>query len=92
MTNGFDLNEEDLLANYREARDTEIQRLLDQYGSSLSEVRELYPKLTETIAKRQATTFPSQALFFTSTEAHELNGENRLLNQLSDSDGKAKRK
>jgi len=71
--NGFNLNEEDLLTKYRRAKDLQIERLLSQYGTSLADVREMYPQLTEAISQRQlTTTFPTQPLFFTASEAAEM--------------------
>ncbi|MCJ7611255.1 MAG: hypothetical protein MUP19_03255, partial [Candidatus Aminicenantes bacterium] len=62
-----------LLQNYQESKDIEIERLLGQYGSSLKDMRELYPQLTETIKQRQLTTaFPTQPLFFTPSEAAQM--------------------
>jgi hypothetical protein len=70
----INLDEQSLLEQYREAKDTEIERLLSQYGSSLKEVREMYPQLTGTIKQRQLTTvFPTQPLFFTPSEAAQMN-------------------
>jgi hypothetical protein len=69
----IDLNETDLLRQFREAKDVEIERLLDQYGTSLKETREMYPQLTEAVSQRQLTTaFPTQPLFFTPSEAQEM--------------------
>lgn len=69
----IDLKAEDLLSQYRETKDIEIERLLSQYGSSLKEVREMYPQLTETVKQRQLTTaFPTQPLFFTPSEAQDM--------------------
>jgi len=69
----FALEEETLLSQYREAKDIEIERLLSQYGTSLSDMRELYPQLTETIKQRQLTTaFPDMPLFFTPSEAQQM--------------------
>jgi len=71
--NGFTLNEGELLKKYGQTKQLEIERLLSQYGTSLKDMRELYPQLTETIAQRRLTTaFPTQPLFFTSYEAAEM--------------------
>lgn len=73
MSNNFDINEEELLRRLREAKDVEIERLLTQYGTSLKDVREMFPQLTSAIKQRQlTTTFPTQPLFFTASEATEL--------------------
>lgn len=69
----IDLREEDLLRQYAQSKQLEIERLLDQYGTSLKDMREMYPQLTETITEqRRATTFPTQPLFFTPSEAGEM--------------------
>jgi hypothetical protein len=69
----IDIDEENLLRQYAQAKDTEIGRLLEQYGSSLKEVREMYPQLTGAISQRQLTTaFPTQPLFFTPSEAQDM--------------------
>ena len=73
MSNNFNIDEKLLLQQYRQAKDTEIKRLLTQYGSSLSQVREMYPQLQTAIKQRQLmATFPTQSLFFTATEAQDL--------------------
>ena len=73
MTNGFTLDEERLLGTYRQSKDLQIRRLLAQYGTSLSEVREMYPQLTTAIAQRRlTTTFPTQPMFFTPGEAAQM--------------------
>jgi hypothetical protein len=67
------LDEAQLLKQFREAKDVEIERLLSQYSTSLSDVREMYPQLTGAISQRQLTTaFPTQPLFFTPSEAMEM--------------------
>jgi len=71
--NGFTLNEEDLLKKFRKSKDLEIERLLTQYGTSLADVREMYPQLTQAVAQRRLiTTFPTQPLFFTAAEAAQM--------------------
>jgi len=71
--NGFTLNEEDLLKRYGQTKQLEIERLLSQYGTSLKDVREMYPQLTTAIEqKRLTTTFPTQPLFFTASEAAQM--------------------
>jgi len=71
--NGFNINEEDLLARYAQSRDLEIERLLTQYGSSLAEIKEMYPQISSAIGKRRlTTTLPSEPLFFTPTEARDM--------------------
>jgi len=71
--NGFTLNEKDLLKQYGQAKQLEIERLLSQYGTSLKDVREMYPQLTTAIEqKRLTTTFPTQPLFFTPSEAAQM--------------------
>jgi len=71
--NGFTLNEEELLSKYRQTKQLQIERLLNQYGTSLKEMRELYPKLTDAISQRRlTTTFPTEPLFFTASEATEM--------------------
>ena len=69
----IDINEEQLFRTYAQAKQFRIESLLDQYGSSLADMRELYPKLTETIEKqRLVTTLPTQALFFIPSEAADM--------------------
>jgi len=69
----IDINEEQLFRTYAQAKQVRIESLLDQYGSSLADMRELYPKLTETIEKqRLVTTLPTQALFFIPSEAADM--------------------
>jgi len=69
----IDLNAEDLLSQYRQSKDTEIEQLLSQYGTSLKETREMYPQLLTSIQQRQLTTaFPTQPLFFTASEAQDM--------------------
>ena len=64
---------EDLLSNYRQAKDIQIENLLSQYGTSLEDMRELYPQLTEAIKQRQLTTaFSTVPLFFTPSEAQDM--------------------
>ncbi|HUS04502.1 MAG TPA: hypothetical protein VMY79_03150, partial [Dehalococcoidia bacterium] len=71
--NGFTLNKEDLLKQYRQAKDIDIERLLSQYGSSLKEVREMYPQLMASVQQRQMTTaLPTQPLFFTPSETQQM--------------------
>lgn len=71
--NGLNLDEKTLLNQYRQAKDTEIERLLSQYGTSLKDVREMYPQLTGAIEQRKLTTaFPTQPLFFTAMEAQQM--------------------
>lgn len=71
--NGFTLNEEELLKQFRRAKDIEIEHLLTQYGTSLKDVREMYPQLTTAISKRRlTTTLPTQPIFFTAGEAAEM--------------------
>jgi len=71
--NGFTLNEGELLKKYGQSKQLEIERLLSQYGTSLEDMREMYPQLTEAISKKQlTTTFPTQPLFFTSYEAAQM--------------------
>jgi len=71
--NGFNLNEEDLLRQFRQAKDIKIGRLFSQYDTSLKGVREMYPQLTEAISQRRlTTTFPTQPMFFTANEAAEM--------------------
>jgi len=67
------LDEQELFRTYAQAKQVRIESLLDQYGSSLADMRELYPKLTETIEKqRLVTTLPTQALFFIPSEAADM--------------------
>jgi hypothetical protein len=69
----INLDEKLLLGQYRESKDIEIERLLSQYGTSLKDIREMYPQLTETIKQRQLTTaLPNMPLFFTPSEAAEM--------------------
>jgi len=71
--NGLNLDESLLLKQYRQTKDLQIERLLSQYGTSLKDMRELYPQLTDTIKQRQlTTTFPTQPLFFTPSEAQQM--------------------
>ncbi len=71
--NGLNLNESLLLERYRKAKDIEIERLLTQYGTSLKDMREMYPQLTGAVQQRQLTTaFPAQPMFFTPTEAAQM--------------------
>jgi len=67
------LDEQELFRTYAQAKQVRIESLLDQYGSSLADMRELYPQLTETIEKqRLVTTLPTQALFFIPSEAADM--------------------
>lgn len=69
----INLDENLLLKQYRTAKDLQIERLLTQYGTSLKDMREMYPQLTGAIKQRQlTTTFPTQPLFFTTTEAQQM--------------------
>jgi len=69
----INLDTKSLLQQYGQAKQTEIERLLTQYGTSLKETREMYPQLTGAIEQRRlATTFPTQELFFTPTEAAQM--------------------
>ena len=73
LTSSFNIDEEELLERYAKIQDVEIERLLSQYGNSLSEVRELYPQLLGAVEKRRQTTlFPTQPLFFSASEAKEM--------------------
>jgi len=69
----IDLNAKSLLQQYGQTKQLEIERLLSQYGTSLKETREMYPQLLGAIEQRRlATTFPTQELFFTSTEVAQM--------------------
>jgi len=69
----INLDTKSLLQRYGQVKQTEIERLLSQYGTSLKETREMYPQLTSAIEQRRlATTFPTQELFFTSMEAAQM--------------------
>jgi len=69
----IDLKAGDLLTQYRQSKDIEIERLLSQYGSSLKGVREMYPQLTGAVQQRQLTTaLPTVPLFFTPSEAQDM--------------------
>ena len=71
--NNLNLDEQTLLANYRQAKDLEVERLLTQYGSSLKDMRELYPQLTTAVKQRQLTTaLPNMPLFFTPSDLEPL--------------------
>ena len=66
----LNLDERSLLAQYGAAKQTEIERLLQQYSTSLKDVREMYPQLTTAIEQRRLmTTFPTEPVFFTPAEA-----------------------
>jgi hypothetical protein len=69
----IDLKAEDLLTQYRQSKDLEIEQLLSQYGDSLKDVRAMYPQLTTAVKQRQLTTaLPTQPLFFTPSEAQDM--------------------
>jgi len=69
----INLDAKSLLQQYGQSKQLQIERLLSQYGTSLKDMRELYPQLTETISQRRlATTFPTQELFFTPSEAAQM--------------------
>jgi len=69
----IDLSAKNLLQQFAQSQQIEIERLLSQYGTSLAEMREMYPKLTGAIeASKLATTLPTQELFFTPTEAADM--------------------
>jgi hypothetical protein len=69
----IDLSAENLLSQYRESKDIEIERLLSQYGTSLKETRAMYPQLIKAVQQRQLTTaLPTQPLFFTASEAQDM--------------------
>ncbi|MFP3897917.1 MAG: hypothetical protein ACLFVD_01175 [Dehalococcoidia bacterium] len=68
----INLNADDLLKQYREAQEREIERLLTQYGTSLQETREMYPQLISTIEKQREVSFPGQELFMSASEAAQL--------------------
>jgi len=66
----FDLDEEVLLEEWTKSKDREIQNLLSEYGSSLKEVREMFPQVLNAVEKRDlATVFPNQDIFLSAEEA-----------------------
>ena len=65
-------NEDILLMEWEKAKATDIERLLSQYGDSLSEVREMYPKLTSALVSRPQAALPTQPVFFTASEARDM--------------------
>ena len=71
--NGFTIDEDKLLKQLRQAKDLEIEHLLTQYGTSLKDVREMFPQLSGAVRQRQLTTaLPTQPIFFTAAEAAEM--------------------
>jgi len=66
----FSLDEETLLEEWTKSKDREIQNLLSEYGSSLKEVREMFPQVLNAVEKRDlATVFPNQDIFLSAEEA-----------------------